>query len=543
MKLVPDTSNSPGLVPVRPFPLKYRIPFSGLLFLVVPVVFLLATEQLTRVSGPHWLGTNFENSYTYLFNSLLLVKGQTPFMIGHPGTTTQLFGATVLRVSVSGRTDEVVETVLGNPEKFIKRIQRLMLIFTAVCIWIFPWLTAVYIGSCLGGLLVQIPSLLFVTLLRYAAWFGSDLMLVPFCIAGICLCVVLMHQQWSGEQRQWALVLAGIVCALGIVTKLTFFPLIFIILAVCSGLRNRLVAVTSFAVVTVVALIPIYPRLWELWAWIFGIATHVGYYGSGDVGLINVDTYFPTIGLILSREPMVALIPTLATLVVVALSALGPRFAPGGVDWRLVWSSLGLFALQLLSFLFVAKHANFHYFIPLYLSVALNLLLLYGFCRNRAHPALLRILSISVLIGLIGWALSDATLRALDTYVQLRDSRDQQIAVYKRVRSKVPSDLRVEYYRSASPRWAQYFGNQWAGRYFAAVLGRKYPHALFYNIFNGSFENFASFIPRADVLAQHDHLYFFGNRYDQRKIPICDRKDLLELDSGGGFFLDEWKRR
>jgi len=23
---------------------------------------------------------------------------------------------------------------------------------------------------------------------------------------------------------------------------------------------------------------------------------------------------------------------------------------------------------------------------------------------------------------------------------------------------------------------------------------------------------------------------------------ICDRKDLLEVDSGGGFFLDEWKR-
>ena len=58
--------------------------------------------QLTKVSGPQWLGTNFENSYPYLFNSLLLVKNQAPAMIEHPGTVTQVFGATVLSTSGKG---------------------------------------------------------------------------------------------------------------------------------------------------------------------------------------------------------------------------------------------------------------------------------------------------------------------------------------------------------------------------------------------------------------------------------------------------------
>src|SRR5260370_17122414 len=58
----------------------------ALLLLVVPAVFLFVTVQLTRVSGPQWLGENFENSYPYLFNSLLLVTKQIPAWIYHPGT-------------------------------------------------------------------------------------------------------------------------------------------------------------------------------------------------------------------------------------------------------------------------------------------------------------------------------------------------------------------------------------------------------------------------------------------------------------------------
>src|SRR5580704_6367590 len=47
---------------------------SGLLFLVIPVVFLIAVSVLTKAKGPQWLPFTFENPYKYLFNSLLLVK-------------------------------------------------------------------------------------------------------------------------------------------------------------------------------------------------------------------------------------------------------------------------------------------------------------------------------------------------------------------------------------------------------------------------------------------------------------------------------------
>jgi len=46
------------------------------LFGIIPVAFLVVALQLTEASGPQWLGSNFENNYMYLFNSLLIADGK-----------------------------------------------------------------------------------------------------------------------------------------------------------------------------------------------------------------------------------------------------------------------------------------------------------------------------------------------------------------------------------------------------------------------------------------------------------------------------------
>src|SRR5215468_10918333 len=104
-----------------------RVLLSLVLFAIIPVTFLVAALQLTKAIGPQWLGTNFENSYAYLFNSLLLTQGLTPYHTDHPGTTTQLFGAVSLLLSGSGTGDQLVRAVIDNPEAHIKLIQRALL--------------------------------------------------------------------------------------------------------------------------------------------------------------------------------------------------------------------------------------------------------------------------------------------------------------------------------------------------------------------------------------------------------------------------------
>lgn len=109
---------------------------------IVPTIFFFVAFQLTKACGPTWLSNKFENNYPYLFNSLLLVDGHSPSWIDHPGTITQIFGAAILRLTEPGSRDHIVTPVLDNPDKFIKRTQRSLLLFATGGLWLFPWLMA-----------------------------------------------------------------------------------------------------------------------------------------------------------------------------------------------------------------------------------------------------------------------------------------------------------------------------------------------------------------------------------------------------------------
>jgi hypothetical protein len=84
--------------------------------------------------------------------------------------------------------------VIDHPELFLKKIHRALLTFCALALWLFLWWLALNVGSLVTGILVQIPSPFFNTILSYRIWFGSDLMLVPFSIAATSICAVLINK-------------------------------------------------------------------------------------------------------------------------------------------------------------------------------------------------------------------------------------------------------------------------------------------------------------------------------------------------------------
>ena len=517
-----------------------RLPGAALLA-VVPAIFLIVALQLTKASGPQWLGTNFENSYPYLFNSLLLVKKQTPAMIEHPGTVTQLFGATILKTSGYRSHKELVNAALENPEKFIKRIHRAMLIFSALALCVFPLAAAIHFRSWTIGLLLQVPSLLFVTLLRYSIWFGSDLMLVSFCTATVSLCAMLVQQSWTQEQSRPLIVVAGAVCALGIATKLTFFPLILITFLCVRGLKNRVYFIASLVVGTAIALIPIYPQLSRFRDWIFGMAIHAGHYGTGSFGFPSSETYVHSVKAQLAVEPALWWIPLFATLGVLIVCLVSRSSYSNQIDRRRLWTAIALFVTQAISFLLVVKHPGPHYFIPLYLSTGLNLVLLWDSTRDRTKPFVIRGLGAGIALVLVLCSLNQSFALTKSTYQVLRLWRKQQVELYSRVLAKIGNDLRVDYYRCGSPEFAVSFANDFSGKYFGPQLEEKFPRALFFNVFNSKFEDFRTFIEPAEVMQRYDHFYLFGNRVDGQGIPHFDPKDLREIDTGGNFVLQEWR--
>jgi hypothetical protein len=527
-------------------PAKRQLVLSLLLFAVIPAIFLFVALQLTKVSGPQWLGSNFENSYIYLFNSLLIVKGEPPFHIDHPGTTTQVFGAAVLKAFGHGSGDKLIKTVLHDPEKFLRRMHRALLIVCALAIWIFPWLTALRIGSYVKAVLLQFPILFFNTIWFYSIWFGSDLTLVACSIAAVSLCVVLLSEREGGAQELPTLVLAGVICGLGIATKLTFFPLILISLLCCRSLRSFLVFGASFLVSAGIALMPIYSELPRVFQWILRLSIHSGRYGSAGVGFAT-PPYLTDVTTLLSAEPWIWLVPTLATGTIVCLTLYpGWKSLPSSRR-RLVSNASIVFIVQTVSFAILAREAAFHYFVPLFASTGLNLAFLWQLVQCLRRQKKVRVIAAFLSLSLVAFGVSDLIFRVPALYQSLRATRLSELAIYRRVKEKTENAVRVDYYRSIGPEFAVWFGNAYSRRAFADILNRQFPKALFYNVFNGNFETFGHSIKAKDVLKEHDRLFFFGNRaspgwVDSGHLDCFSANNLKLIDRQGTYILEEWNR-
>jgi len=374
-------------------------------------------------------------------------------------------------------------------------------------------------------------------------------LIIP-CFASIYLCILLLRQREEGAVKLGTCVVAGIVCALGITTKLTFFPLVLISLFCCRGFKRWFFFACGFVITSAVVLIPIYPELTRVFTWVSGLATHSGYYGTGEVGFARPDAYFPDIIRLLSREPSVALIPIASTIVILLASLGSQRQENGSQQERLAWPACAILILQLLSFLIVAKHANFHYLIPLYLSTGINLVLLYDLCRRQGKAAWKTILAAGVLAILLVNGFNTLFTGTFSLYNSLRYARTDQLSFTTRVKEITKDAVRVDYYPSTTPEFALCFGNDYARRAFARNLEALYPHALFFNIFNGQFEGFSNFLDQSVILAKYDHLYFFGDPYmfSQGGSAFGQQhyfksNELHEVDHHGDYVLQEWIRR
>ena len=540
-----------------------RVIVAGALCLIIPVVLFITASQLTHAQGPYWLSYSFENPYAYLFSSLLMLDNQAPEHVEHPGTTTQVFGAFVLRASSTKSQDDLIKSVLIHPESSLRKIHRALLLFVVLSLWVFPWITAVVLRNYLIGLLIQVPALFYQSVLSYTMFLGSDLMVVPFSIATVCLCAMLIAPSSTPKQLEFLfglgvtsadatsmrllripaiVALTGLTCAFGMATKLTFFPLVLISLFCCRTLRNLAIFATTFILGLAVVLLPIHSKLGVLWTWIFNVGTHKGIYGTGEVGLPGTTEYLGSVRSLLEAEPLIAIIPLVVGVGVLVLS-LGNSSAKhllSRFSWRTVLPLLGV---QIVSFLAVAKHPGAHYLIPLCISTGLSLVLLFYVLRSADGAVIRRVGGWIALVGLLFLGFKDFVELTPQMYGKLRDWKTDLLGLYQHAQQITQNDVRVDYFYSDSPEYPLSYANGFSRQVFGPLLASLYPNKLFLNVFSGKFETFTGSIDVKTVLEQHDHLYFLGEPSLLGNINGLDPKTFETIDQAGGFYLQKWTRK
>jgi hypothetical protein len=441
----------------------------------------------------------------------------------------------------------LINDVLDHPETYIKRVHRALLLVTAFILWTIAIAVSVLSGDILKGLALQIPVFLFPTIFHFTISFTSDLTEIGLALAAAGVCALLLTEDLSGS-RTLLHGLLGMICGLGMATKLTFFPVILVALICVRSWKDLAAfAITSVAALALV-LIPVYPEFPRIARWIIDLATHSGDYETGEVGFVRADRYLIDLETLVREKPLF-LVVSLGSLALAALVRLFANKTAQGTKVRSsLPSMLALTMMQAIGFLLVAKHARVHYLIPLYLTLSLNLILFIktiGTIRDGVvRPGILVLLCALVITGGV-WAGSRTIFDLNET---LRRLRKGQLEIYRIARLSLFGIRRADYYRSPTPEFALCFGNDYARRAFSEQLKVRFPTALSFNIFNGKFENFDTFIDASEIFSTNPRLFFFGDG----GILLPDVKmvltqsgggDLVEVQRRGAYAIDKWTRK
>lgn len=450
----------------------------GLCLLAVPA--LVAWGGRDRAAC-YERGLFFDPEHAYLFNALHVARGHAPAHWHHPGTPVQILGAAVIHGvhAAAGGGSDLVDDVLRDPQGYLFAINRTLfgayLLGLVAAGWVAAWAT----GRTLAGVLVQATPLLASSAMVSLYHVSPEplVLLIDLGFAALLVCHVARGP--SGAPRLYPYAF-GVACGVGLATRVGYLPLLLVPIVLARSWPERARFAIAVLLSLLVSLLPIWTLLPQVARWYWGLATHRGLYGKGEVGGFDLWDSMEKFYRFVVREDPVAFLLLLAT----AAAGLAWRFvprlrspeAPAGAGRAL----LALALSHLLQGLVVLKQPyGARYAIPnigilgagLWIAAA-------GFRRPAAVPAR------RALATAFGVALA---LSALASYRQSKAVRKdfrrqgrEVVAVEEAVRTRYAGFRVIHSVGSRALPMLLWNGDRNSGARLGARLKRLYPREFFY---------------------------------------------------------------
>jgi hypothetical protein len=273
--------------------------FCFMILIAPPALYFVAASNFAGARGPFWQQALYDPNYVYLLNSLLLLEGETPAHIDHPGTPVQILGAALLATknALFDKKNDLARAVIKKPEKYLEFLSSslrwlfaISLLLAPLWIWIrtnsFSTAVAFQVAPLVngmafveGGVYFKPESLINTLILWFCAWIATDL----------------IRQGRERADSGWTLekTLAALAAGACIATKMHTAPVFLIALAVAPSLRKALLFATVAAFSFLVCTIPIFSVLPQTIDFGVRMASHTQRYGLGRPGLSIRNNFGP----------------------------------------------------------------------------------------------------------------------------------------------------------------------------------------------------------------------------------------------------------
>lgn len=355
-----------GLLGKRLSVARVRWPFASLFVLGVPAALAVLGVYSFFQLRPFYAGVSYhyDPAYIYLLNGLSMLAGEAPLYVDHPGTPLHVVVAVLVALQhwvKHGAPTGVVDAVLADPDAYLSTISLVLLAANVVAFSVLGWRTYRATGSIAIAVAAQSAPLFLGLAFPRLVYLSPEALLLAFA----ALLLAIMAQPIFGlEKRQLspaASVLAGFVAGLAVACKITFAPVLALLL-LTGSIRTFVIAGVSTAVGLGVGLIPIYPHLAGMFRWFASVASHTGHYGGGSSGFIDLATIPGSL-----REVWIAL-PIVYLGLVASAAGLVYKLVeegePSSTWWSRVRVPLTLILVVAGQLSLALKHFQPHYLLP-----------------------------------------------------------------------------------------------------------------------------------------------------------------------------------
>ena len=492
---------------------------SGMVFIIPGVIGIFALFFKHAV-GPYWLSLNNDPSYIYLLNALYLVGGISPIFIQHPGITLQLLMAGLIKLfNFSAPTPAILEHVFSNPEYYLNTTYFVLLSIYFVSLAAAGYYIFKRTKNILASLMIQSSAFLFLTMPAYDGYdyvltiianVNAETLLISlsnFYVIGLLKLYFDETKQKSVSSALWL----GVICALGIMTKLAFLPLLLAAWFLLPDSKSRCIFIFTFLVLSFLLSLPISPRYGQIYHWIKGLIVYDGVHGSGNADFINPKYYMHALGVLIKNNWYIFALSLSAVFIAIYYRMIGRKQRQSFAQVKRTGRFLFIVAAAVvIQFLMVAKQPSTRYLVAAVAMSGLLLFLLYEFFRAKGHK---------INSGVVGFLLVFMSVNSVFAYQykkKLSAVNQEAYDFSRKVFAKYKDCIICPYYRSSSIPFALEFADDCSGfKGYAKILKEKYPAAFFYHFWGGYFHDFTDVVPLKELMKSNPCVLLYGQPYQK----------------------------
>lgn len=351
---------------------EYKTAKNKILLFLIPIAFVALNLGYLSVIFPLYSGPpgyDQDPAYAYLFNGLLILDGQVPWHVDHPGTPLQFISAAVVlffnaysEIFNGVKQSNLIDSVLQDPEIYLYGVSCVVLIMNAGALYYFGYRVLSASKTIWLAIFCQVSGVSFAILTPRATYVAPEALLLftTYCLLGLLTPYIFLDRQKSQNSQKVPTPLVGIILGFGLALKVTFMPMLGLIFLVPNF--KKIIKILLYGFITFLVLItPIYTNFDRMFGWLWSVASHSGIHGSGSRLVMDWSQLLTNIKLVISWYSMLYGVMISLFVFLVATLILRAKKLVNNISIRTPFVFVLVVAAQTI---LVLKHPGAHYLIP-----------------------------------------------------------------------------------------------------------------------------------------------------------------------------------